>query len=78
MTAAYLVGAKYDPAFSGEWLLDLDKGIATLAQSAPIDPERALVRRELLWVAGLLTMYFTTVYPSRVSPLPVTERLEVR
>lgn len=32
VTAAYLVGAKYDPAFSGEWLLDLDKGIATLAQ----------------------------------------------
>lgn len=32
VTAAYLVGAKYDPAFSGEWLLDMDKGIATLAQ----------------------------------------------
>jgi amidase len=32
ITAAYLVGAKYDPAFSGEWLLDLDKGVATLAK----------------------------------------------
>ena len=31
ITAAYLVGAKYDPAFSGEWALDLDNGIATLA-----------------------------------------------
>jgi acetamidase/formamidase len=31
VTAAYLVGAKYDPAFSGEWSLDLDKGVATLA-----------------------------------------------
>jgi len=31
ITAAYLVGAKYDPAFSGEWALDLDKGVATLA-----------------------------------------------
>lgn len=32
VTAQYLVGAKYDPAFSGEWLLDMDKGVATLAQ----------------------------------------------
>ena len=32
VTAAYLVGAKYDPAFSGEWLLDMEKGVATLAQ----------------------------------------------
>lgn len=31
VTAQYLVGAKYDPAFSGEWLLDMDKGVATLA-----------------------------------------------
>jgi len=31
VTAAYLVGAKYDPAFSGEWLLDMDTGVATLA-----------------------------------------------
>ena len=31
ITAQYLVGAKYDPAFSGEWLLDMDKGVATLA-----------------------------------------------
>jgi amidase len=30
VTAAYLVGAKYDPDFSGEWTLDMDKGIATL------------------------------------------------
>jgi len=36
-----------------QWIED---GIATLAQSAPIDPERALVRRELLWVAGLLKL----------------------
>ncbi len=32
ITAQYLVNAKYDPAFSGEWLLDMDKGVATLAQ----------------------------------------------
>lgn len=32
ITAQYLVGAKYDPAFSGEWLLDMNKGVATLAQ----------------------------------------------
>lgn len=32
VTAAYLVGAKYDAAFSGEWLLDMEKGTATLAQ----------------------------------------------
>ena len=32
ITAQYLVAAKYDPAFSGEWLLDMDKGVATLAQ----------------------------------------------
>jgi acetamidase/formamidase len=32
VTAAYLVGAKYDAAFSGEWVLDLEKGVATLAQ----------------------------------------------
>jgi amidase len=31
VTAQYLVGAKYDPAFSGEWLLAMDKGVATLA-----------------------------------------------
>jgi len=31
ITAQYLVGAKYDPAFSGEWLLDMTKGVATLA-----------------------------------------------
>jgi amidase len=27
----YLVGAKYDPAVTGEWLLDMEKGVATLA-----------------------------------------------
>jgi amidase len=32
ITAQYLVGASYDPAFSGEWLLDMDKGVATLAR----------------------------------------------
>lgn len=31
ITAQYLVNAKYDPAFSGEWNLDLEKGVATLA-----------------------------------------------
>ena len=31
VTAAYLVGAHYDADFNGEWTLDLDKGIATLA-----------------------------------------------
>ncbi len=25
-----MVGAKYDPAFNGEWTLDLEKGVATL------------------------------------------------
>ena len=30
VTAAYLVGAKYDPDFNAEWTLDMDKGIATL------------------------------------------------
>ena len=30
VTPAYLVGAKYDPAFNSEWTLDMDKGIATL------------------------------------------------
>jgi acetamidase/formamidase len=30
VTAAYLVGAKYDPAFSGEWTLSPDIGVATL------------------------------------------------
>lgn len=29
VTANYLVGAKYDPAVTGEWALDLEKGIAT-------------------------------------------------
>jgi len=51
-------------------------------QPRPFRPRRALFVLLMivfvLWVAGLLTMYFTTVYPSRVSPLPVTERLEVR
>jgi acetamidase/formamidase len=32
VTAAYLVSAKYDPDFSGEWTLSADKGIATLAR----------------------------------------------
>lgn len=31
MTAAYLLSAKYDPDFSGEWNLIPEKGIATLA-----------------------------------------------
>lgn len=31
INAGYLVGAKYDPAVTGEWTLDLEKGIATLA-----------------------------------------------
>lgn len=30
VTANYLVGAKYDPAVTGEWTLDLAKGVATL------------------------------------------------
>jgi amidase len=30
VTAAYLVGAKYDPDFSSDWTLDLEKGVATL------------------------------------------------
>jgi len=46
VTAAYLVSAKYDPDFSGEWTLSPDKGIATLAHpserlkgySVPIKP----------------------------------------
>ena len=33
ITTAYAVAAKYDPAFSGEWMLDPDKGIATLNPS---------------------------------------------
>jgi len=31
ITAAYLVDAKYDPAVTGEWTLDVEKGVATLA-----------------------------------------------
>ncbi len=31
VTAAYLVGAKYDPDFNSEWTLDIDKQVATLA-----------------------------------------------
>ena len=31
ITAAYLVAAKYDPEFSGEWNLAPEKGVATLA-----------------------------------------------
>ena len=31
ITAAYLVGAKYDPEFSGEWTLVPEKGVATPA-----------------------------------------------
>ena len=30
VTAAYLVGAKYDPDFNSEWTLDIDKQVATL------------------------------------------------
>ena len=30
ITAAYLVGAQYDPAVTGEWTLDMAKGVATL------------------------------------------------
>ena len=30
VTAAYLVGAKYDPDFDGEWTLDMDNGVATI------------------------------------------------
>jgi acetamidase/formamidase len=33
ITTAYAVSAKYDPAFSGEWMLDPDKGLATLHAS---------------------------------------------
>ena len=31
INAGYLVGAQYDPAVTGEWLLDMEKGIATVA-----------------------------------------------
>ncbi len=31
INASYLVGATYDPAVTGEWTLDMDKGVATLA-----------------------------------------------
>ena len=31
INANYLVGAKYDPAVTGEWNLDMEKGVATLA-----------------------------------------------
>jgi len=31
INAGYLVGAKYDPAVTGEWTLDMEKGVATLA-----------------------------------------------
>jgi amidase len=31
VTAAYLVGAQYDATVTGEWTLDLEKGVATLA-----------------------------------------------
>lgn len=31
INADYLVGAKYDPAVTGEWTLDMEKGVATLA-----------------------------------------------
>lgn len=40
-------------AATERWIED---GIAALAASSPTDPERALVRRELLWVAGLLEL----------------------
>lgn len=30
INASYLVGAKYDPAVTGEWTLDMEKGVATL------------------------------------------------
>lgn len=30
ITAGYLVGAQYDPAVTGEWTLDMAKGVATL------------------------------------------------
>ena len=30
INAGYLVGAKYDPAVTGEWTLDMEKGVATL------------------------------------------------
>jgi acetamidase/formamidase len=33
ITTAYAVSAKYDPAFNGEWMLDPDKGTATLHAS---------------------------------------------
>jgi acetamidase/formamidase len=32
VTAAYLAGAQYEPGFSSEWSLDLQKGVATLAR----------------------------------------------
>ena len=30
VTAAHLVAADYDPQFTGEWMLDMEKGVATL------------------------------------------------
>ena len=35
VSAPYLVGAKVDPAVTGEWTLDLEKGIATPASPTP-------------------------------------------
>jgi amidase len=35
VTPAYVASAEYDPAFDGEWKLDREKGIATLAHPTP-------------------------------------------
>jgi len=35
VTPAYVAAAQYDPAFDGEWKLDREKGIATLAHPTP-------------------------------------------
>jgi amidase len=35
VTSAYVAAAQYDPGFDGEWKLDREKGIATLAHATP-------------------------------------------
>jgi acetamidase/formamidase len=35
VTPAYVAGAEYDPAFDGEWKLDPERGIASLAHPTP-------------------------------------------
>ena len=48
----------------------------------PLKPRRSLFVVLMivfaLWVAGLLAMYFTTVYPDRHRALPGDEPLDVR